>query len=699
MTRKTEGEAPLAPVAKTLPKVLEIHDVRLTDDYGWLRTDIENPDADVIAHLKAENDYADAMMRHTDGLQRKLFEEFEARPDEFLNTAPVQEGRYDYYERRIEGAQYKTLYRRLRKPNAPEQILLDLNVLAAGHKFLELGTAVCSDSGNFVAYTLDTTGYSQFTLYVKNLLAGTTSAPLAERVTGVVWAADNRTLFFTTEDATTKRSNKLFRLRRTGKKPVFLLEEPDELFSLYTGRSRDGEIVFCSSISYNACEYRYVAAHSPTAKLRLIERRREGHRYFVDYYQKRFYIRSNDRAKNFRLVSTPVSRPSSANWKEVIPHREQVLLEETVFFRHHMVVFEREDGLEKVRIVDMRDGGEHYVKFPETIYNIGSLEDPEMFADLNREFNTNVLRLRYDSFANPPSVIDYDMDSGARKTIEALVVPGHDPSQYHCEKIYATATDGTQVPIVLAWKGELKKDGKRPLYLYGYGAYGMCALWAGHFRMSRLSLLDRGVVFACAYIRGGGELGEPWHDGGKMLTKRNTFTDFIDCADHLVADGYGSRERFVIEGRSAGGLLMGVVLNMRPDLCKAAVVGVPFMDVINTMLDDSLPLTAGEFLEWGNPKDPEFFRYMLSYSPYDNLEAKAYPAVFVHSALRDSAVPYWEPAKFTAKMRALKTDTNMLISKTLLEGGGHAGLSARSDKLKEEAFRFAFILDQLGIQG
>ncbi|MGH9694209.1 MAG: prolyl oligopeptidase family serine peptidase [Bryobacteraceae bacterium] len=347
-----------------------------------------------------------------------------------------------------------------------------------------------------------------------------------------------------------------------------------------------------------------------------------------------------------------------------------------------------------MRIVDMRNGKEHYIDFPEPIYNIGSVEEADMFLDLNREYNTTNLRLRYDSFATPPTVIDYDMESGKRQTVEALVVPGHDPSQYHCEKIYATAGDGTQVPIVVVWKGELAKDGKRPLYLYGYGAYGMCALWAGHFRMSRLSLLDRGVVFACAYIRGGGELGEPWHDGGKMLTKRNTFTDFIDCADHLVANGYGSRERFVIEGRSAGGLLMGVVLNMRPDLCKAAVMGVPFVDVINTMLDASLPLTTGEYEEWGNPEDEAYYRYIKSYSPYDNVKPGAYPHMLITAGLSDPRVSYWEPAKWTAKLRAARTDRNLHLLKTNMDAG-HFGASGRYGRFKDTAFSYAFIVKSL----
>lgn len=694
----TTNEAPLAPVAKRLQTTLNIHGVTLTDDYGWLRMrDLEQPDPEVLAHLQAENAYAEACMAHTGELQRNLLAEFEGRPDEFLNTAPVQEGRYDYWERRADDAQYKTLFRRRRSAGAQEEVVLDLNEMAKGYKFLELGEVAYSDSGNFVAYTVDTNGYGQNTLFVKNLLTGTTSDALAERVTGVVWAADNRTLFYTTEDETTKRSNKLFRLRRDGKRPVFLLEETDELFNLNVARSRDGKVIFAEATSYEGSEYRYLDASSPAGSFKLIAPRQDGHRYYVDHYGRRFYIRTNLGAKNFRLVSAPVSRPGRANWREEIAHRDAVLLEEVVFFSRHMVVFERDNGLAKVRIVSMRGGSERYLDFPEPIYSIGSLDDPELFHNLNREFDSSVLRLRYDSFSTPPTVFDYEMSTGEREVVEELVVPGFDGSLYHSKVVYATARDGTQVPVLLAWKGDLVQDGNRPLYLYGYGAYGMCALWAGHFRMTRLSLLDRGVVFACAYIRGGGELGEPWHDGGKMLNKLNTFTDFIDCADYLIAEKYGRRERFVIEGRSAGGLLMGVVVNMRPDLCKAAVMGVPFVDVINTMLDDSLPLTAGEFLEWGNPKHPEFFRYMLAYAPYEHVCAQDYPSLLIHSALRDNAVPYWEPAKIAAKLRAMKTDSNPLLFRILLEGGGHAGLSARSDKLKEEAFRFAFILDQLAI--
>jgi oligopeptidase B len=698
MTMNHKDNAPLAPVAKRVPTTLNIHDVTLTDDFGWLRMrDLEQPDPEVLAHLTAENTYAEAMMAHTSVLQSNLLAEFESRPDEFLNSAPVQEGRYDYWERIPEGSQYKVLYRRRRAQGSAVEVVLDLNEMAKGHKFLELDDVAYSDSGNFVAYTVDTNGYGQNTLFVKNLLTGKTGPALAERVTGVVWAADNRTLFFTTEDETTKRSNKLFRVRRNGKRPHFLLEESDELYGLGVNRSRDGKVIFAAATSYEATEYRYLDASAPANPLRLIAKRQDGHRYYVDHFDRRFYIRTNDGAKNFRLVSTAVSRPGRTNWKEEIAHRPEVLLEEVVFFSRHMVVFERDNGLEKVRIVDNRTGSARYLEFPERIYNIGALDEAELFHDLNREFDSHVLRLRYDSFSTPPTIFDYDMGSGERTVVEALVVPGHDSSQYHSEMTYATARDGTKVPVVVSWKGDLVKDGKRPLYLYGYGAYGMCALWAGQFRMSRLSLLDRGVVFACAYIRGGGELGEPWHEAGKMLNKLNTFTDFIDSADHLIAEKYGSRDRFVIEGRSAGGLLMGVVVNMRPDLCKAAVMGVPFVDVINTMLDDTLPLTTGEFIEWGNPKELEYFRYMLSYSPYDNVCAQNYPTLLIHSALRDSAVPYWEPAKIAAKLRAMKTDNNPLLFRILLEGGGHGGLSGRTDRFKEEAFRFAFILDQLGI--
>jgi oligopeptidase B len=363
-----------------------------------------------------------------------------------------------------------------------------------------------------------------------------------------------------------------------------------------------------------------------------------------------------------------------------------------------VLIFERTDGLEKLSIWNARTGESHYIEMPEALYQIGGLDDPELFKDLNREFNTSTVRFRYDSFKTPPTIFDYDMNTRQLKKVEEIVVPGFDASQYHVERVEATADDGTPLQVLLAWKGELIKDGQRRLHLYGYGAYGMCALWAGHFRMSRLCLLDRGVVFACAYIRGGGEQGQVGHDQGKMLNKRNTFTDFIACGDYLVREGYTQHDRMSIEGRSAGGLLIGAVLNMRSGFCKAAVAGVPFVDVINTMLDDSIPLTVGEFLEWGNPKIREFFELMLSYSPYDNIGPKNYPSIFVHSALRDSAVPYWEPAKYVAKLRATKTDNNPLLFRILLDGGGHAGLSGRSETLREDAFRLAFILDQLGIE-
>jgi oligopeptidase B len=673
------------PVAKKVAKSTAIHGEELVDDYYWLR---EKNSPEVMSYLEAENAYTTSIMKHTEDFQAALYKEMLGRIKQTDVNVPYKNGDYYYYSRTEEGKQYSILARKRGNLEAKEEILLDLNELARGQKFLSLGSASVSDDGNLLAYSTDTTGFRQYTLHVKDLRTGQLLPDTAERVTSVNWATDNKTIFYVVEDATTKRSNRLYRHRLGGKADDLVYEEKDELFNLQSARTRSKAFIFVTSESYTSTEVRYIAADHPEQALKVVLPREAKHRYYLDHRGDLFYIRTDEGAKNFRLMAAPVSDPQKKNWKEIIPHRKDVMLEDTDFFANHMIVYERENGLQKIRVTDFRNNQSHYIDFPEPVY--------AAFPSTNAEFNTSVLRFSYVSFITPNSVFDYNMDTRKRVLLKQTeVLGGYNPAAYQSERIYATASDGTRIPISIVYKKELKRDGKRPLLLQGYGAYGISSNVG--FSSNRLSLIDRGVIFAIAHIRGGGEMGETWHDQGKMMMKRNTFTDFIAAAEHLIREKYTSSDRLAIIGGSAGGLLMGAVLNMRPDLFKAAVVQVPFVDVINTMLDESLPLTVGEFQEWGNPKIKAEYEYMKSYSPYDNIERKPYPSILVRTSLNDSQVMYWEPAKYVAKLRAMKTDKNPLLFKIHLGGGGHGGVSGRYDALRDAAFDYAFILTQLGI--
>jgi oligopeptidase B len=602
---------------------------------------------------------------------------------------PYKEGDFFYYIRTEAGKQYPIRCRKKISADASEEVLLDVNELAKGQAFMTVQAFAVSTDGNLLAYSYDNTGFRQFNLAVKDLRTGQTLVDHAERVGSVVWANDNRTIFYTQEDATSKRQNRLYRHIVGSSDPDTLVyEEPDEKFTVRAFKTRSETYIIMELRSHTTSEARYIPAKDPAADWKTIEPRKQGVEYYADHNADSFYIRANDTGRNFRLVTAPVTDAGSKNWHEVMAHNAAIMLDEMDLFRNFLVLYERENGLPQIRVVDLRNGHSRRLSFPEPAYDVRPYT--------NRVYDTAEFRYGYESPITPASVFSYDMETGASQLLKQKEVPGgYDRNKYEVEQIYTTASDGTKIPVsVLHLKGA-KLDGTGPLYLYGYGSYGISLdMW---FSSNIFSLVDRGVTYAVAHIRGGGEMGKAWHDAGKMMNKKNTFTDFTAVAEDLTKRGYGSKDKLVIEGASAGGLLMGAVLNLRPDLFHAAVVKVPFVDVMNTMLDESLPLTVGEFEEWGNPKEKPAFDYMITYSPYDNVEAKAYPNMLVKTSFNDSQVMYWEPAKYVAKMRATRTDHNTLIFKTNLSPAGHGGASGRYDRLHEASFDYAYILTQMGI--
>jgi oligopeptidase B len=686
-----QEQPPKPPTAKKVPKTTQIHGYTVTDDYAWM-ADKTKSDKDVLAYLKAEADYADVMMKPTAGFQEALYKEMLARIKETDENVPYRRGDYFYYTRTEQGKQYPIFCRKKGDLKAPEDVTLDMNKMAEGQKFFSVGSYNVSEDGNLLAFSTDTTGFRQYNLFVKDLRTGKISEKIADRVTSVAWANDNKTLFYGQEDEVTKRSNKIFRHALGGGKHDLLFEEKDELYNTGVGKTRSKGYIVVSSTSSTTSEMRYLPADKPGGELKLFLPRKENHEYYIDHLGDNFYIRTNDQGKNFRLVTAPVGDPSPNNWKEIIPHRKDVMLEDVDCYAGHYIAVERENGLPKFRVTDLKSGKSHEIEFQDPVY--------VAYPGPNAEFNTTNFRYNYESFITPGSVYDYDVVTRKRELRKQQpVLGGYNQELYKSERVYATASDGVKVPISIVYKKDLKRDGQRPqnspMLLEGYGSYGISN--DVDFSSNRLSLLDRGVVFCIAHIRGGGELGKEWHDQGKMMVKRNTFTDFIAAADYLVNEKYTSKDRLIITGGSAGGLLMGAVTNMRPDLFKAVVSYVPFVDVMNTMLDASLPLTVGEYLEWGNPNEKPAYDYMRSYSPYDNIEKKAYPTMLVRTSLNDSQVMYWEPAKYVAKLREMKTDNNLLLFKIKLEPGGHGGASGRYDRLRDMAFDYAFILGQFGV--
>jgi oligopeptidase B len=681
------------PVARKQHTETTLHGTTLTDDYAWLR-EKENPE--VTAYLDAENAYAEANVAPLNGLRDRLYLEMLSHIKQTDVSVPFRDGAWWYYSRTEEGRQYAVLCRKaeLSGVDAPEQTVLDGNQLAEGHAFFSIGATDISDDGRWLAYTSDLTGFRQYTLRVKDLASGETLAGTVERVGSVVWAADNEALFYTVEDEEQKRQYQLWRhkLGTAHAEDVLVYQEDDERFNLGAGRTRDGKYVVMEVSSHITTECWVLPADRPDAAFTLICARKDDHEYSIDHRNGLWYIRTNDRGRNFRLVTAPAEAPGPENWTERIPHRDAVMLEEIDLFAGFFVACERENGLPRLRLWRFASDGPEAVQageiaFPEPAYSA--------HPHINRVFDTATFRYGYQSLVTPSSVYEYRVDSGESTLLKQVEVPGgFDRTLYASERVQAKAADGVLVPVSLVYRKDKWEAGKNPLYVYGYGSYGY-TLPIG-FSSNRLSLLDRGVVMAYAHIRGGADLGEPWHDAGKMLVKRNTFTDFVAAVEHLTGADYGNPGRVAIEGGSAGGLLMGAVVNMRPELFRAVVSHVPFVDVMNTMLDASLPLTVPEYEEWGNPNEAEYFHYMLSYSPYDNLKAGSYPAMLVKTSLHDSQVMYWEPAKYVAKLRTLKTDNNPLLLVTNMQAG-HGGASGRYDYLKEIALDYAFLLRELGI--
>ncbi len=706
----SQDQTPSPPVACKRHAETHLHSVVLTDDYAWLR-DKENPE--VAAYLEAENAYAEADMAPLAGLREQLYNEMLGHIKQTDISVPYRDGAWWYYTRTEEGLQYAI---HCRKPaaadkasspgtfnaDAPEEVLLDGNLLAQGHPFFAIGDTDIADDGRWLAYTTDTRGFRQYTLHIKDLVTGETLPGEVERVGSVVWAADNKTLHYTVEDEQQKRQYQLWRhaLGAPHSEDVLVYQDDDERFNLAVGRTRDGRFILLESSSHITTESWVLPADQPTASFTLIAPREDEHEYAIDHRNGLWFIRTNDRGRNFRLVTAPVATPGREHWSELIPHRDAIMLEDVDLFAGFFMACEREDGLPRLRLWRFSGDGPQAaqageIAFPEPAY--------DAHPHINRIFETTAFRYAYQSLVTPSSVYEYDVASGASTLLKQVEIPGgFDRALYASERIHITAAAGdganaagsVEVPVSIVYRKDKREPGRNPLYVYGYGSYGY-SLPLG-FNSNRLSLLDRGVVMAYAHIRGGGDLGKPWHDAGKMLLKRNTFTDFVACAEQLTAAGYGDPARVAIEGGSAGGLLMGAVVNLRPDLFRAVVSHVPFVDVMNTMFDASLPLTVPEYEEWGDPNQEEYFRYMLSYSPYDNLKPGNYPAMLVKTSLHDSQVMYWEPAKYVAKLRTLKTDRNPLLLVTNMQAG-HGGASGRYDYLKEIALDYAFLLRELGM--
>ena len=674
------SEQPPPPVAKTLVQQTDLHGELRVDPYAWLR-ERENPE--VIAYLESENAYTAAMMRHTEPLQESLYQEMLARIKEDDSSAPVRHGDYWYYTRTEKDKAYPIYCRRL-GAGADEEVYFDQNAEAAGHAFYQLGGMETSPDHRRLAILEDVDGYEDFTLRVKDIASGQWLSDRVEKLGfGLAWASDNATIFYLTTDEA-KRSDQVWRhlLGTARESDVSVFLEPGMLCNVGVQRCRSGEFVVISSTSFTDAEVWLVPAGQPASPAVPVRLRRSDVEYDVEPGDGWLYVCTNESAPNFKVMRAPVTAPSA--WEEWLPHRPEAFVEGVHAFRHFVVVQERQRGLRTLRVVDLEQATAHYVDFPAAAYGV--------FVGANPEFEVATLRFSYSSLVTPNTVFDYDLRSRTRAQLKKdEVLGGYDESQYAIERLEVTARDSTCVPVSLVYRTPLVRNGQRPLLLYAYGSYGYTM--EPTFSSTRLSLVDRGFVFAIAHVRGGQEMGRAWYDAGKMMKKMNTFTDFIDVAEHLVAERYTASDRLAANGGSAGGLLVGVVANLRPDLFRTIVADVPFVDVINTMLDASIPLTAQEWLQWGNPQEAEAYAYLRTYSPYDNVEAKAYPRMLVTSGVNDSRVAYWEPAKWVARLRASKTDSRPLLLKMNM-GAGHGGASGRYERLRETAFRWAFILEQ-----
>ncbi len=682
------------PVAKVVPKVIEAHGDKRIDNYFWLRDD-DRKNPEMLQYLEDENRYLEGILKPTEALQKRLYDEILGRIQQTDESVPVRKGDYLYYTRTLEGKQYAINCRR-KAPDGPEEVLVDQNQLAAGQKYFRLANESVSPSQQILLFGTDFSGDEVYTLRFKDLKTGQT---LPDQVTGayytVAWAADNKTVFYTVVDAA-KRPYKVFRhtLGTDSKNDIEVYHERDERFHVEIVKSKDDRFILLAIGSQTSTEFRYLDAQDPAGTLRTIFPRADNIQYGAVHHGDSFYVAINDRGRNFRLIRVPDQKPDLAAATELIPHRADAFIERIDAFARHFVILERVNGLRQIRIADLRKGfsagSMHVVSAPEAAYvfNFDGAQNPE--------FETSTLRYIYSSLVTPVSTFDYDMDQRTRQLKKQQPVIGYKADDYTTERIFATATDGKKVPIALVYrKGMLKRDGSNPVMLYGYGSYG--ANSEPVFQSDRLSLLDRGFVWAIASIRGGSEMGKQWHDDGRMMNKRNTFTDFIAAAQHLVNEKYTRPDKLSALGGSAGGLLMGAVVNLRPDLFGAIIAKVPFVDVLSTMADTTLPLTVGEFEEWGNPADAKAYSYMRSYSPYDNIERQSYPNMLVTAGLNDPRVSYWEPAKWVAKLRSMKKGDNLLLLKTNM-GAGHFGASGRYERIKETALDYAFLLTALKVE-
>ena len=674
-----------APVAKILPKQLKKHNQVRTDNYFWLN-DRENPE--VIDYLNQENAYYDAMTAHTKDFQKALFEEMKGRIKEDDQSVPYLYNGYYYITRYEKGQDYPIYSRKKGSLDAKEEILFDCNELAKGHTFFQLGGLSVSPDNRFASFGVDTVGRRIYTIQIKNLETNEVLSDVIENATGgSVWANDNHTLFYTRQDKVTLRANQIFKhkLGTTADKDVLVYEEKDDTFNVSVGKEKSKKYIVIGAESTLTTEYRILNSDTPDAEFKVFQPRVRGLEYSISHFGDSFYILTNkDKATNFKLMKTPENATEKKHWKEVLAHREDVLIEDIEIFSNYLVVEERSNGLNHIRIMPWSGEGEYYLPFGSETYNA--------YTTTNVDFDTDILRYSYQSMATPSSVIDFNMKTKVKEIKKEQAVLGgqFDKNNYVEERVWATAKDGIKVPISLVYRKDLKKDGTNPLLQYAYGSYGVTM--EPYFSTTRLSLLDRGFIYAIAHIRGGEDLGRQWYEDGKLLKKKNTFTDFIDCSQFLIQEKYTSPAHLYAEGGSAGGLLMGAVVNMAPELYHGVIAQVPFVDVITTMLDDSIPLTTGEYDEWGNPNNKKYYDYMLSYSPYDNVKEQVYPNLFVSTGLHDSQVQYWEPAKWVAKLRTHKKGNTNLYLHTNMDAG-HGGASGRFEALKELAKEFAFLLD------
>jgi oligopeptidase B len=671
-----------APIAPKIPQILESHGHQRIDNYYWMN-DRDNPD--VIAHLEAENAYAKAVMKPTEEFQKGLFEEMKGRIKEDDSTVPYLKSGYYWYVRYEKGDEYPIYCRKKGSLDGIEEVILNVNELAKGKSYYQVGGTSAAPNQKILAFAADEVGRRIYTIWFKNLETGELYSDSIPEVTGnFVWAADSLTLFYSKQDPETLRSHRIYKhtLGTGSESDQLIFEEMDEEFSCMVHKSKTEEFLFIHSESTISSEMRFLRSDQPDSEFQMLQERVPFLEYAADHFQDHFWIKTNDNAQNFKLVKTSILTPGKDHWVEVIGHRPEVLLEDFDLFSGYLVTQERSDGLTQIQIKPW-EGEQFALQFDDETYTA--------WISTNPEFDTDLLRFGYNSLVTPSSVFDFNMKSGAKTLLKQQeVIGGHDPGLYHSERIWAEAEDGVLVPISLVYKKSLfNKNGENPLLLYSYGSYGYSM--DAYFSSNRLSLLDRGFCFAIAHIRGGEDLGRHWYESGKMLSKRNTFTDFIACAEHLIEKSYTSAKHLYAMGGSAGGLLVGAVINLRPELFNGAIANVPFVDVVTTMLDESIPLTTGEFQEWGNPKDKEYYDYMLSYSPYDNVTARAYPNLLVTSGLHDSQVQYWEPTKWVAKLREMKTDDNLLLLDTNMEAG-HGGASGRFNALKELALEYAFLL-------